>query len=157
MTSFLPRLRGNGVHRADDRIAELEARHAGELQQLRDEMDLLRSDNIKLLNRQAAADDFFAILRHDVVTANKAWVGERTRRENAEKALVQAENAIRLRDRRISDLNRKIDVGVKAEHVIAQTQEIPVITPVIPLHEAPFATTDPGRVRPSWAEPDPAA
>lgn len=166
MTSILPRLRGTGSRRADDRIAELKAQHADELQQLRNEMALLRGDNVRLLNRQAASDDFFAILANDVVTANKAWVGERTRRENAEKALVQAENVIRLRNRSIGELKRRLEVGVMAEHVIAETQEFDTRAlkerlaegPVVTLNQSPQARRDPGHV-PGWVkdQPDPAA
>lgn len=66
----------------------------------------------------------------------------------------QLEAAVELRNQRIEDLERKVEVGVKAEHVIAQTQEIPVITHVMPLHQSPRAVTDPGRVPPSWARED---
>jgi multidrug resistance efflux pump len=49
---------------------------------------------------------------------------------------------VHLRDQQIDDLTRKVDTGVKAEHVIAQTQPIPV-----PLHQSPLAAvTDPGNV-----------
>ncbi|WPO73978.1 hypothetical protein [Streptomyces sp. KN37] len=41
---------------------------------------------------------------------------------------------VALRDQQIDDLTRKVDIGVKAEHVIAATQPIPV-----PLHQSPQA------------------
>ncbi|MFB7736245.1 hypothetical protein ACFC08_18030 [Streptomyces sp. NPDC056112] len=114
-TDLFPALKGQGRRRAADKVDEL------------------REENAKLLDRQAAADDYFALLRQDVADTNDAlkqergWrLEERQRRENAEKALAQAENVIRLRDQQIADLQRKVDVGVKAEHVIARTQEIPV-------------------------------
>jgi len=72
--------------------------------------------------------------------------------DNARDEIRRLEKVVRLRDQRIADLERRLDIGVKAEHVIAKTQPIPVITRVMPLHEAPFATTNPGRVRPSWAK-----
>lgn len=62
-------------HRADDRIAELHQRIAE-----------LCADAVKLLNRQAAADDFFAILWHDVVTTNGALGQEKQARGDAEEA-----------------------------------------------------------------------
>lgn len=133
-------------HRADDRIAELEAL-----------VKNLRGDNAKLLNRQAEADDYFALLKHDVDTTNAAWRQEKERRQVAEWERDQAEAVIRLRDQEITDLERKVAVGVKAEHVIAKTQPIPVITPVIPLHRSPLA--NPAHM-PAWAvtsQPDPAA
>lgn len=73
------------------------------------------------------------------------------------------EGVVRRRDQRIADLERRLEDRVKAEHVIAKTQELDgeeiqrhCITPV-PLYEAPFATTNPGRIRPTWAKDDPAA
>ncbi|MGW7726290.1 hypothetical protein ACWGJ6_23510 [Streptomyces canus] len=62
----------------------------------------------------------------------------------------QLEEAVELRDRRIADLERKVDVGVKAEHIVAKTQEIDpeqvrqMCARPVPLHQAPFASTDPG-------------
>lgn len=80
----------------------------------------------------------------------------------------QLEEAVRLRDQQIEDLKRKVDVGVKAEHVVAQTQEIdpeevrricaqsvtginppPAVTQVMPLHDSPLAS--PAHV-PAWAK-----
>jgi len=61
----------------------------------------------------------------------------------------------------IAELERRLRVGVLAEAAAAQTQEIPILVAPVPLHQAPFATTNPGHVRPSWAirddEPEPAA
>jgi hypothetical protein len=118
----------------------------------------LRDENVRLLNRQAAADDFFAILLHDVTTTNTAWQQEKQLRQLAETELAQAEAAIRLRDQIIADLKRKVDVGVKAEHIIAKTQELDPEQVrrycVKPLHQSPLAVTDPGRVPPSWAVPN---
>jgi hypothetical protein len=49
----------------------------------------LRDENVKLLNRQAAADDFFAILLHDVTTTNTAWQHEKQLCGEAEEAAAQ--------------------------------------------------------------------
>lgn len=71
----------------------------------------------------------------------------------------QLEDVVRLRDQEIKRLNERITVGVNAEHVIAKTQEIDVSelrrrfdtgSPVR-LGASPVATTNPGRVPPSWA------
>ncbi len=62
LTDLIPGLKGNGSRRAVDKVAEL------------------REDNVKLLNRQMAADDFFAILMNDVVTTNEAWQQEKKAR-----------------------------------------------------------------------------
>lgn len=71
LTARIPTLKGHGRRRAVDKVEQL------------------RDDNIKLLNRQAAADDFFAILLHDVVTTNAALEAERQLRAEAEEAAAQ--------------------------------------------------------------------
>lgn len=62
LTDLIPGLKGNGNRRAVDKIAEL------------------RDENRKLLTRQMAADDFFAILMNDVGTTNEAWQQEKKAR-----------------------------------------------------------------------------
>lgn len=83
--------------------------------------------------------------------------------EAAREEIRRLEQVVGRRDEQIADLERRLEAQVAAEHVIAETQELDgeeiqrhCIRPV-PLHEAPFATTNPGRVRPSWAKDDPAA
>jgi hypothetical protein len=49
----------------------------------------LRDENVKLLNRQAAADDFFAVLMGDVTTTNAALAEEKRARGEAEEAAAQ--------------------------------------------------------------------
>ncbi|RZF05981.1 hypothetical protein [Streptomyces albidoflavus] len=60
--------------------------------------------------------------------------------------LAQAEQAVTDRDRRIADLERRLAVGVRAEHVIADTQPCPVLDrfeqgPVRRLGASPLADT----------------
>ncbi|WP_405184241.1 hypothetical protein [Streptomyces albidoflavus] len=60
--------------------------------------------------------------------------------------LAQAEQAVADRDRRIADLKQRIAVGVRAEHVIADTQPCPVLDrfedgPVRRLGASPLADT----------------
>ncbi|PJT46190.1 hypothetical protein CWI85_34585 [Streptomyces albidoflavus] len=43
--------------------------------------------------------------------------------------LAQAEQAVKDRDRRIADLEHRVAVGVRAEHVIADTQPCPTVDP----------------------------
>ncbi|MFC5204575.1 hypothetical protein [Streptomyces kaempferi] len=59
---------------------------------------------------------------------------------------------IRELEERLAEMEQRLSVGVLAEAAAAVTQEMPIITvPVpVPLHQAPFATTNPGRVKPSW-------
>lgn len=70
LTDLIPGLKGNGSRRAVDKIAEL------------------RDENRKLLNRQMAADDYFALLIQDRDEVYAAWEGERRKREDAEQAAV---------------------------------------------------------------------
>lgn len=153
-------------HRADDRIAELKAAHAAELARLRGEKADLRDENVRLLNRQAAADDHFAILWNDVLVTNQALVVKERLRQEAEVAAAQMRveydeaigriderhgETVRELEAQIAELQHRLSRDVLAESVVTQTQEIPVITPVLPLHQAPFAT-NPAHV-PSWAQP----
>jgi hypothetical protein len=57
-------------------------------------------------------------------------------------------------EKQIAEFERRLEIRTFAEAAAAQTQPIQVITPVLPLHQAPFATTNPGRVPPSWAVVD---
>ncbi|MEV7364306.1 hypothetical protein [Streptomyces sp. NPDC091299] len=133
--NLIPALKGHGKRRAVDKVEEL------------------REDNARLLDRQLAADDFFALLMQDRDDLAAALSKAEKRVEILAKELKQAEAAIRLRDQENAQLRQRIAVGVKAEHVIARTQEIPVeeirrhCTPV-PLHQSPLA--DPAHV-PAWA------
>ncbi|MGW0626487.1 hypothetical protein [Streptomyces sp. NPDC002758] len=131
ITDLIPGLKGTGSRRAVDKLAEL------------------RDENRRLLTITHRAGDDIALLQRDLAD-------EQQRREIAEKALAQAEETVRLRDQRIADLQRKVDVGVKAEHVIAKTQELDCRSlrerfadgPVVSLHHSPMtAVTDPGQVR----------
>lgn len=63
--------------------------------------------------------------------------------------------AVRGLEDELADLRRRLDIACRAETAVTRTQEISLDDIrrhcVKPLHEAPFATTNPGRVRPSWA------
>ncbi|MFI1485681.1 hypothetical protein [Streptomyces sp. NPDC020747] len=61
---------------------------------------------------------------------------------------------IRELEDRIAELENRLNVGVLAEAAAAQTQEIPIVPIPVALHQAPFATTNPGRGTPSWAVRD---
>jgi len=56
-------------------------------------------------------------------------------------------------ERQLAELQRRLDIACKAESAVAITQPIPVITPVLPLHQSPLAKTNPTHV-PAWAVPD---
>ncbi|AVH59922.1 MULTISPECIES: hypothetical protein [Streptomyces] len=147
-------------HRADDRIAELTADYEQQLAELRDE-------NVRLHHFKAEADDFFMIQAAYVtgLEDDKRELQQRLADEQGARAVADAD--VEARDRwvrdleiKVADLERRLDVRKLAESAVAITQPIPVITPV-PLHQAPFATTNPGRVPGSWGvkddEPEPAA
>lgn len=59
-------------------------------------------------------------------------------------------------ERQVADLEHRLAIACQASAAADQTQEIDpevvkrITAPPVPLHQAPFATTDPGRVRPSW-------
>jgi hypothetical protein len=71
LTDLIPALRGPGSRRAVDKVADL------------------RDENQRLLTRQMAADDFFAVLMNDVTATNAAWEQEKRLRGEAEEAAAQ--------------------------------------------------------------------
>jgi hypothetical protein len=66
LTDLIPGLKGNGSRRAVDKIAEL------------------RDENRKLLTRQMAADDYFALLMQDRDEVYAAWEFAEQARQEAE-------------------------------------------------------------------------
>jgi septal ring factor EnvC (AmiA/AmiB activator) len=126
-------------HRADDRIAELREQHAAD-------MALLREENVLLHKRLAGADDYFMIhdqrmkeLEAEVERRTGELAEEKETRQAIEKDRDAVERWVDYLEARLTDLEHRLDVGVKAEHVIARTQEIPAITRVLPLHQSPQA------------------
>lgn len=75
--------------------------------------------------------------------------GAREDTRTAKQSIRHLEAIVHLRDREIDKLQRRIDVGIKAEHVIAKTQEIDTAElqqrftagPVVSLHHSPQADT----------------
>jgi hypothetical protein len=67
-------LRGNGSRRAVDKLAEL------------------REENVKLLDRQAAADDYFALLMQDRGEVYAAWTWSEQARQEAETAAARMQS-----------------------------------------------------------------
>ncbi|MFE3049557.1 hypothetical protein ACFXIY_21195 [Streptomyces albidoflavus] len=122
------RTRTRGRHRGAT-PAELRAAHAEDVRTI----DALRAEiaTLTLQLDQASVD---------VSGALEDW-------RIARAELAQAEEAVKLRDRRIADLEHRIAVGVRAEHVIADTQPCPVLDdrfergPVRRLGASPLADT----------------
>jgi hypothetical protein len=132
----IPGLKGTGSHRAHDRIAELE-RLVGEL----------REENVILHNRQAAADDFFMI-QDQYATDLEAELTQEKRAHAATRADLDVRNRwVADLEGRLADAERRLDIRKLAETAAERTQEMPVITPVVPLHQSPQAKT-----APSWAK-----
>lgn len=148
MTSILPRLRGTGSRRADDKIAEL------------------RDDIARLLNFKAAADDYFAILIHDRNKTYAAWKFAEHGRQIAEGIVLDQERQIRDLKRQLGEVKRRLEITVLAEAAATETQELDLRTlrerlsegPVRTLNQSPQARRDPGHV-PGWVkdQPEPAA
>jgi cell division protein FtsB len=144
----IPRLKGHGRRRAVDKVAEL------------------REENRRLFTRLMGADDAFALLHQQLAETA-------VRQAEAEEIIVQqlanlddlhAENE-QLRDE-LAALKVRFGPALAAE-ANANAISVPSMVrpidgpedeatqpiPVVPLHEAPFATTDPAHV-PAWASRD---
>lgn len=119
-------------HRAIDRLA-LREQELAELQQRLDDADALilrqairlteaETDNEQLANRLQQTQDALINVGKD--------------RDVLERYVRDLEN-------QVTDRDRRLEVRTWAEAVVTETQPVPVITRVVPLHEAPFATVDP--------------
>ncbi|MEW2147730.1 hypothetical protein AB0909_00590 [Streptomyces albidoflavus] len=121
------RTRTRGRHRGAT-PAELRATHAEDVRTI----DALRGTVTDLMAQLDRAGIDFSGALEDLRVARAE--------------LAQAEEAVKLRDRRIADLEHRIAVGVRAEHVIADTQPCPVLGrfeqgPVRRLGASPLADT----------------
>lgn len=129
LNDLIPALKGPGRRRAVD------------------EVERLREDNIRLLNRQAAADDYFAILAQDRREVYEAWQFAEYGRQAAEAIVVDQERQIRDLKRQLADTQRRLEVGVLAEAAASKTQEIDV-RPLWAARDAGLLgpVTDPGHI-----------
>ena len=151
MASLFPRLRGNGTHRADDRIAELTQSYEQKLADLREE-------NVLLHKRLASADDYFMQLdqalkelEEENSQIKEMTAGEREARTAIEKDRDALDRYLHDVESRLADAERRLEVCKLAETAVERTQEMPVITPVVPLQESPQAKV---ARTPSWAQED---
>jgi len=149
---------------AEDKATSLTAA----LDQAEAELTELRAENVTLRNLKAAADDTFVIqvqliddLEDDVRRLRAELADAQGARAVADADVEARDRWIRDLENQVTDAERRLAVRKLAESAAARTQEIPIVAVPVPLHQAPFATTNPGRVRPSWAirdnEPEPAA
>lgn len=147
---LIPGRRQKPRHRADDRIADLNAEHATAEAQL-------RKQNVKLLRSLAAADEFFTEQDQRVTALEQELAAEQRARAVAEADVETRDRWITDLKRELADAQRRLDIACQATAAADQTQEIDPDTVAricgrpVPLFEAPFATTDPGRGLPSWA------
>ncbi|MFE1125854.1 hypothetical protein ACFW6R_04310 [Streptomyces albidoflavus] len=122
------RTRGRGRHRGAT-PTELRAAHAEDVRTI----DALRGTVTDLMAQLDQAGIDFSGALEDLRVARAE--------------LAQAEQAVTDRDRRIADLEQRIAVGVRAEHVIADTQPCPTVAdrfeqgPVRRLGASPLADT----------------
>jgi negative regulator of replication initiation len=127
-------------HRADELIAELKAQHAAETA-------TLRKENVKLLKSLAAADEFFEQQDRNMTLLETELAAEQRARAAADAEVEARGRWIGDLERKLAEAQRRLDVGVKAEYVIAKTQEIDVRPlrdrftdgPVRSLHHSPRA------------------
>lgn len=126
----------------------------------------VQEDNVRLLNRQAAADDLIA---RQAQRINRLEADDRdlrlrlTAEQGAHAADVETRNRwIRDLERQLADAARRLEIRTWAEAAAATTQEIDVRSlrerfasgPVVSLHHSPQASTNPGRGTPTWAHRD---
>lgn len=161
ISNLIPALKGNGSRRAADKV------------------DALREENRKLLDRQLAADDYFAILTQDRNDVYAAWEFAEQARQEAEMvaACIQAERdewkaeALALRARfgpqiaaeanatRVTVPQMVRDTSAFEDQATApidvrELRERFASGPVVSLHHSPQAA-NPAHV-PAWAVPEPA-
>ncbi|MFE2832254.1 hypothetical protein ACFXI6_14570 [Streptomyces mirabilis] len=129
---------------AEDKATSLTAA----LDQATAELTDLREENRVLRNLKAGADDTFVIQAQviDDLEAGGRRLREQLAAEQGARAVAEKDAETRGRwvadlETKVADLERRLDIRNLAEAAAARTQEIPVITRVLPLHEAPFATT----------------
>jgi chromosome segregation ATPase len=130
---------------AEDKATSLTAALDQALAELTD----LREENAALRNLKAGADDTFVIqlqviddLEGDVRRHREELAAEQGARAVAEKDVETRGRWIEDLEGKVADLERRLDIRALAEAAAARTQEIPVITRVLPLPESPLTAVD---------------
>lgn len=129
LTDLIPGLKGNGSRRAVDKIAEL------------------RDENRKLLTRQMAADDYFALLMQDRNEVYAAWEFAEQARQEAEMvaACMQSERD-EWRDEALS-LRARFGPQIAAEENAHPIDVPPMVRPIDGPEDQATAPID---VKPLW-------
>jgi len=97
LNDLIPALRGNGIRRAVDKVTEL------------------RDENRKLLTRQMAADDYFALLVQDRNEVYAAWEFAEQKRQEAETVAACALEANEDLTAEVAELRRQLAPFLAAE------------------------------------------
>lgn len=84
----------------------------------------LRREKRDLLDRQRAADDYFARLRTDRADVYAALQFAEHGRQAAEAIVIDQENQIRDLKRQLAEAQRRLEIGVLAEAAATRTQEL---------------------------------
>lgn len=123
LTDLIPSLSGKPRPRKANRIET-------KLRKAQEHLAAVREDNAKLLDWQAGADDFFAILMHDVVTTNAALGLEQQLRDEAEAVAEQMRvNRDEWRDRALQ-LQARFGAQIAAEDNANRIDVPPMIRPI---------------------------
>lgn len=129
ITDLIPGLKGNGSRRAVDKIAEL------------------RDENRKLLTRQMAADDYFALLMQDRDEVYAAWGFAEQARQEAEMvaACMQSERD-EWRDEAL-ELRARFGPQIAAEANAQRVDVPPMVRDTAAMEDQATAPID---VKPLW-------
>jgi hypothetical protein len=144
------------------------------LARTREQLAAVRQENAKHLTRQMATDDYFAVLVQDRNDVYAAWEFAELKRQEAETVAACALETTDSLTAEVAELRRQLAPFLAAE-ANANRVDVPPMERIgadqdtesidasqiraehaapVPLHRAPFATVDPGRVPPSWARED---
>ncbi|MET9517482.1 hypothetical protein [Streptomyces sp. NPDC002994] len=115
------------------------------VQQLKSKVTELRDENRHLHNRQAAADDFFAVLMDDRAELHNLWQYAEHKAACAEDVVVCQEADIRDLHRQIADLTERLRVASLADSAASRTQEIDTRALLKRITQGADAVTDPGQ------------
>jgi uncharacterized protein YhaN len=113
-----------------------------------DKVEELRAENAHLMNRQAAADDFFAVLMDDRAELHNLWQYAEHKAACAEDVVVCQEADIRDLHRQIADLTERLRVASLADSAASRTQEIDTRALLKRITQGTDAVINPGQT--SW-------
>lgn len=119
-------------HRAIDRVAEQECELADLRARLNDADELIQRQAIRLAELETGNEELVERLQE----MQDALINVGRDRDALERYVRDLEN-------QVTDRDRRLELRTWADTVATKTQEIPVITRVMSLHKAPFATADP--------------